>query len=163
MINKSFSTLCVCVCVHVCGCVGVFESLPVKEGGRERVHCTLSQWKQDQWFLSLIFFFRGACLCVIYYTEYYQAELLASFPGAAPPPRLGTRLAELPDTKLYGYCVSMNLTECCYFLLKFTALFAGYQGSSHSYHRTNTGFSSFKLPTCGLLQKGRSHSHTIRI
>ena len=24
-------------------CVCVFESLPVKEGGREHVHCTLSQ------------------------------------------------------------------------------------------------------------------------
>ena len=32
--------VCVCVCVYVCMCLG---SLPVKEGGRERVHCTLSQ------------------------------------------------------------------------------------------------------------------------
>ena len=31
---------CVCVCVCVCVCL---ESLPSKEGGRERVHCTLSQ------------------------------------------------------------------------------------------------------------------------
>ena len=31
---------CVCVCVCVCVCL---ESLPNKEGGRERVHCTLSQ------------------------------------------------------------------------------------------------------------------------
>ena len=29
----------VCVCVCVC----VFRSLPVKEIGRERVHCTMSQ------------------------------------------------------------------------------------------------------------------------
>ena len=39
--------LCVCVvCVCVCVCVGVcvcLESLPVKEGDRECVHCTLSQ------------------------------------------------------------------------------------------------------------------------
>ena len=28
------------MCVRVCG-----ESLPVKEGGRERVHCTMSQRK----------------------------------------------------------------------------------------------------------------------
>ena len=38
-------------------------------------------------------------------------------------------------------------------------IFAGHQGSSQSDHCTNTGFSSFKLPTCGWLQKGRSHSH----
>ena len=38
--------------------------------------------------------------------------------------------------------------------------FAGHQGSSQSDHRTITGFSSFKLPTCDWLQKGRSHSHT---
>ena len=31
--------LCVCVCVCVCA----FKSLPVKEIGRERVHCTMSQ------------------------------------------------------------------------------------------------------------------------
>ena len=31
------------IIVFVCVCVCVFESLPVKEGGRERVHCTLSQ------------------------------------------------------------------------------------------------------------------------
>ena len=37
--------------------------------------------------------------------------------------------------------------------------FAGHQGSSQSDLCTNTGFSSFKLPTCGWLQKGRSHSH----
>ena len=37
--------------------------------------------------------------------------------------------------------------------------FAGHQGSSQSDPRTNTGFGSFKLPTCGWLQKGRSHSH----
>ena len=30
--------VCVCVCVCVC-----LESLPNKEGGRERIHCTLSQ------------------------------------------------------------------------------------------------------------------------
>ena len=35
--------VCVCVHVRVCVCVFVFESLPVKEDGRERVHCTLSQ------------------------------------------------------------------------------------------------------------------------
>ena len=38
-------------------------------------------------------------------------------------------------------------------------LFAGHQGSSQSDLCTNTGFSSFKLLTCGWLQKGRSHSH----
>ena len=32
--------VCVCVCVNVCVCL---ESLPNKEGGRERVHCTMSQ------------------------------------------------------------------------------------------------------------------------
>ena len=37
--------------------------------------------------------------------------------------------------------------------------FAGRQGSSQSDLCTNTGFGSFKLPTCGWLQKGRSHSH----
>ena len=36
--------------------------------------------------------------------------------------------------------------QFCYFLLKFTVLFAGHQGSSQSDHRTNTGFGSFKLP-----------------
>ena len=35
--------VCLCVCVFVCVCVCGFESLPVKEGGREHVHCTLSQ------------------------------------------------------------------------------------------------------------------------
>ena len=41
---KKFNTMMsldfVCVCVYVCVCL---ESLPVKEGGRERVHCTMSQ------------------------------------------------------------------------------------------------------------------------
>ena len=59
--------VCLCVCVACAGecvyCMRVFESLPAKEDGRECVHCTLSQ--------SLI----GTCLCMIYYTEYYQAEL----------------------------------------------------------------------------------------
>ena len=36
--GKSLSHWCVCVCV----CVFVCKSLPVKEGGRERVHCTMS-------------------------------------------------------------------------------------------------------------------------
>ena len=36
----------------------------------------------------------------------------------------------------------------------------GHQGSSQSGHHTNTGFGSFKLPTCYWLQKGWSHSHT---
>ena len=34
--------VCVCVCVCMCMCVYVFESVPVKEGGRECVHCTLN-------------------------------------------------------------------------------------------------------------------------
>ena len=39
---------CVCACMHVCVCVcSVFESLPqqlpVEKGGREHVHCILSQ------------------------------------------------------------------------------------------------------------------------
>ena len=33
-------------------------------------------------------------------------------------------------------------------------LFVGHQGSSQSDLRTNTGFGSFKLPTCGWLQNG---------
>ena len=33
--------MCVYLCAYVCVCV--FESLPVKEGDRECVHCTLSQ------------------------------------------------------------------------------------------------------------------------
>ena len=41
------TSLSVHVCVCVCVCVCVFESLPqqlpVEKGGRERVHCTLSQ------------------------------------------------------------------------------------------------------------------------
>jgi len=35
---------------------------------------------------------------------------------------------------------------------------ADHQGSSQTDHCANTGFSSFKLPTCEWLQKGRSHS-----
>ena len=39
--------VCVCVCLCVCVCVCVFESLPqqlpVEKGGRELVHCILSQ------------------------------------------------------------------------------------------------------------------------
>ena len=46
-----------CVCVCVC--------LTVEESGRECVHCTLSQQKQDRF--SLLFFFGGTCLCVVYY------------------------------------------------------------------------------------------------
>ena len=53
---------CVCACTCMCVCMCVFENLPVKEGGREHVHCTLSLW-------------RGLFVCVIYCTEYYQAEL----------------------------------------------------------------------------------------
>ena len=36
--------VCVCACACVCVCV-CLESLPNKEGGRERVHCTMSQRK----------------------------------------------------------------------------------------------------------------------
>ena len=43
--NMNVVCVCVRVCVRVCVCV--FESLPqqlpVEKGGRERVHCTLSQ------------------------------------------------------------------------------------------------------------------------
>jgi len=46
----------------------MLKRLPVKEGGRECVHWTLSQCKQDNYFILI-------CLCVIYYTEYYQADL----------------------------------------------------------------------------------------
>ena len=35
--------VCVCVCVCVC-----LESLLNKEGGRERVHCTLSQCSENK-------------------------------------------------------------------------------------------------------------------
>ena len=49
-------TVCVCVCVCVC----VFENPPVKDGGRELVHCTLSQGN-----FSFLFFFGCICLCVI--------------------------------------------------------------------------------------------------
>ena len=64
--------VCVCVCVYVCVCV--FESLPVKEGGRKLVLCTLSPWKKFVNF-SLLFFFGGTCLCVLYYVEYYPTDL----------------------------------------------------------------------------------------
>ena len=37
--------------------------------------------------------------------------------------------------------------------------FAGHQESSQSDLCPNTGFGSFKVPTCEWLQKGRSHSH----
>ena len=44
------SSKCICVCVCVCVCMRMcvcacLESLPNKEGGRERVHCTMSQRK----------------------------------------------------------------------------------------------------------------------
>ena len=59
--------VCVCACVHVCVCVCVcvcLGSLPVKEGGRELVHCTLSQ-------LMKIFFlyssFSEVYVCAIWY------------------------------------------------------------------------------------------------
>ena len=42
----------------------------------------------------------------------------------------------------------------------FLVVVAGHQGSSQSDLCTNTGFGSFKLPTCDWLQKGRSHSRT---
>ena len=42
--------------------------------------------------------------------------------------------------------------------LPFADFLTDHQGSSQSDHRTNTGFGSFKLPTCEWLQKGRSHS-----
>ena len=45
--------------VSECVCVCVFESLPAKEVGRERVHCTLNQWKK---FLFSYFLF--VCLFV---------------------------------------------------------------------------------------------------
>ena len=55
-------------------CVCVFENLPqqlpAEEGGRELVHCTLSQCKKILNFF--LFVFGGACLCVIYYTEYFR-------------------------------------------------------------------------------------------
>ena len=40
-------------------CLG---SLPVKEGGRELVHCTLSQLMKI-FFLFLLWFFGGVCVC----------------------------------------------------------------------------------------------------
>ena len=35
--------MCMRTCMRACVCVHVFENLPVKEGGRELVRCTLSQ------------------------------------------------------------------------------------------------------------------------
>ena len=56
-------------------------------------------------------------------------------------------------------CFFVLFFFCFFFLFVFLFFFAGHQGSSQSDPRTNTGFGSFKLPTCGWLQKGRSHSH----
>ena len=48
-------------CVRVCVCLG---SLPVKEGGRELVHCTLSQLMK---IFFLYYSFLEVCVCVIWY------------------------------------------------------------------------------------------------
>ena len=53
--------VCVCACVRVCVCVCVcVGKSSVKEGGRERVHCILSQRKQDNLFL---YFFLEVLAC----------------------------------------------------------------------------------------------------
>ena len=62
-------------------------------------------------------------MCVIYYTEYYQAEL--------------------PGIKLYEYCACMTVLLLS---LKSTVLFAGHQESSQSDPRTTIGFASFQTP-----------------
>ena len=59
---------------------------------------------------------------------------------------------------LWGYHSSNYIFDCSA-VSSSQFLFAGHQGSSHSDLCANTGFGSFKLPTCGWLQKGRSHSH----
>ena len=57
------------VCVWVG--VGLFESLPqqltIEEGGRERVHCTLSQWKRILDFIYLFLFGGKPHVCDIAY------------------------------------------------------------------------------------------------
>ena len=53
-------------CDRVRVCV---ESLLVKKGGRERVHCTLSQWKQDNWTSSSLEVL--ACEWYVYWTSSY--------------------------------------------------------------------------------------------
>ena len=61
----------VCVCVCVC-----LKALLRRVVGNMS---NLSQWKQDIGHLILLFLSlsAGACLCVIYYTEYYQPELVS--------------------------------------------------------------------------------------
>ena len=44
-----------------------------------------------------------------------------------------------------------------YYLWKIYSKNTGLQGSTPSSHHMTTGFSSFELPTCGLLQKGRDN------
>ena len=60
LVLLSGEKVCVCVCVCVC-CLG---SLPVKEGGRELVHCTLSQLKKIFFFYCS---FLEVCVCAIWY------------------------------------------------------------------------------------------------
>ena len=53
----------------------------------------------------------------------------------------------------------VHMLHCTSSFFQFQFSFAGRQGSSQSDPCANTGFSSFKLPTCDWLQEGWSHSH----
>ena len=52
---------------------------------------------------------------------------------------------------------SYDKVSCCFFW-KYAKKNVGLQGSSLSDHRMTTGFGSFELPTCRLLQRGGDHS-----
>ena len=108
-------------------CLG---SLPVKEGGRELVHCTLSQLKK---IFFLYYSFLEVCVCAIWYRVLIQYINLSE--------------------------AIVHMLHCTSSFFQFQFSFAGRQGSSQSDPCTITGFGSFKLPTCDWLQKGRSHSH----
>ena len=116
----------------VCVCMCVFESLPVKDDGREGVHFTHFQSVKRK-YLVLFFFFFGAPVGVIQHSEQSNVELIGGI--------------TLVNTHL-----NFLLFQVHSFLL------AGHQGSSQSNLRAV--FGSFKLPTCDWLQKGRSHTHT---
>ena len=69
--------MCARACMHVCVCVCmcVFESLPVKDDGREGVHFTHFQSVKRK-YLVLCFFFFGAPVGVIQHSEQSNVELI---------------------------------------------------------------------------------------
>ena len=117
------------ICVCVCVCLRVFlHSCPLR---RVAGSLSIAHWVSEKRSLTLIRLWRHLLVCDI----------------------LNRLLSNWPMLCLAMWVLSLHLILFCH-----SDFLADHQGISETDHHTNTGFGSFKLPTCEWLQKGRSHS-----